>query len=86
MYIATHKDALIDLVGSLDGSGIPEWYRETFEEELNRIADARQEDLDSRCQRLDGYELCAYLYRSQSWRYPVLTSVVRLSESTGVEA
>lgn len=46
-----------------------------LEERFQTVLDARCEVIQARSLpgRLDGHDLCAYLYRSTAWTYPVLT-------------
>lgn len=75
--------ALTDRIGALDTTSVPDWHREAFTEQLDRIAEERQNTLRSHqsCSRLDAHSLCGYLYKSEPWNYPVLTAVGRLREA-----
>lgn len=81
--IADARIELAALIAELDSTLIPDWYRETFETRLDSVATERQETLGSRrsLPRIDTHSFCRYLYRDNSWTYPVLIAVTRLRET-----
>lgn len=81
--IETARRELAELVGQLDTTTVPEWYRERFADRLETVAHDRQETIRSRRTGpfLEGHALCEWLYRDASWTYPVLTAVARLREA-----
>lgn len=76
-----------ELVGELSSVIIPRWYRGKFVERLNDIAACRQEELHRHgpLGRIDTEGFCEYLYGSEPWSYPALSSVARLRESVVVD-
>ena len=76
---------LAEILATLDGPRVPEYHREEFDRQLSSIADRRQETIRTHHfpSRVDGHDLCQYLYDDREWTYPVLTAVTRLSEQTG---
>lgn len=76
---------LSELVGELDSTVVPRWYRDRFAERLDAVAAERQETIRSRpsVSVTQGFVLCEYLYADEPWSYPVLTAITRLRE--GVE-
>lgn len=79
--VSTHRDRLEDAVDTLDSTVVPEWYRETFTDEVDAMLRDRQAMLHSKSQQFDPHEFCTYLYGDEPWRYPVLTGLARLLES-----
>lgn len=71
--------ALVDLLEPLNGSNIPTWYQSDFSDELDQIARTRQESIQQGVplSRVDGHDLCQYLYHDHQWIYPVLTAITR---------
>lgn len=81
--VETARTDLTELIAQLDTTTLPEWYRETFADRLDRIVRARQETIQTRrtVPRLQNHALCEYLYQTNSWTYPVLTAVTRTREA-----
>lgn len=54
---------------------------------LESIASGRQERLGRRpgVSRMDGHDLCSYLYAGADWTYPVLAGVARFRAALGAE-
>lgn len=81
----THSD-LNALLAQVDSISIPSRYRDPFVDQLDGVAQERQEAIRSRqavpC--LDEHTLCAYLYRDKPWTYPGLTAVTRLREAVAL--
>jgi hypothetical protein len=77
--INKNRAALTEIVNSCDGPTIPKWYRNEFENRLDEIAESRQERIQRRDipSRIDGHDLCLYLYQDCEWTYPILTAVTR---------
>lgn len=77
------RTELTDLIAELDTTILPEWYRETFETRLDRVAQERQETLRTRrsLPRIENHALTAYLNHEEPWTYPVLTAVTRVRET-----
>lgn len=57
--------------------------RHHLERECQAVIENRQEVINNQqsLARLDGHELCTYLYRSTHWEYPVLTVVASVLET-----
>lgn len=76
------REAIRDVTESLDGSGLPQWYRPSFDAHLDELETRRQEHLQSlAAYRRTGHDLCEYVYEDEPWTYPVLTAVARLRHS-----
>jgi len=60
---------------------------ESLERTCERVVAQRQEIINTRQSftRLDGHDLCTYLYREAPWTYPVLSSVTSLLDRFGTE-
>lgn len=73
------RRTLTDLLAEQDGPRVPEWYRSEFETTLDELAARRQETLQERptTARMNGHDLCTYLYQREDWTYPVLTALAR---------
>lgn len=78
--VASARREVADVVGSLDSSRVPHWYRSTFLDRLDELAAVRQETIRSRNASgdLDGHGFCEYLYGRTRWTYPVLAALGRL--------
>lgn len=78
------RDTLGELLDSVDGPHVPEYHRAEFDQRLTDIAETRQETIRTHHfpARVDGHDLCQYLYRGPEWTYPVLTAVTRLRDLT----
>ncbi|MBV0901311.1 DUF7260 family protein [Haloarcula salina] len=79
--ISSYREQIQSLLDTLDSTVVPEWYRETFHENVAAILSDRQEELHSSVHRFDTLDFCSYMYEDQLWTHPVLTSVARLQES-----
>jgi len=81
--LADARTALGELLTPLNTTTIPECHRAAFTDQLDLIAQDRQETLGTRrsLSRLDGHSLCAYLYQDHSWTYPALTAATRLRDT-----
>lgn len=81
--IETARSELGELLGQLDTTTVPDWYRETFAAELDHLVYDRQETIRTHKtgSYLGDHALCEYLYEDQPWTYPVLTAVVRVREA-----
>lgn len=81
--IDTARDDLAELVGHLDTTTVPEWYRDTFREDLDLLARDRQETIRTRRPgpRYENHALCEHLYADAPWTFPVLTGVARVREA-----
>ena len=80
--IEAADEALREVTDSLDGTGLPQWYRPSFDEHLDEVVADRQERLQTRAAyRRTGHDLCEYIYDEEPWTYPVLTAVARLRNS-----
>jgi len=77
------RDELTCLVGSLESTRIPSWYRSDFRERCDALASERQATLEKNGPAVgeSSHGLYEYLYRAEPWTYPVLTAVTRLCES-----
>ncbi|WP_336338870.1 DUF7260 family protein [Haloarcula brevis] len=76
-----HRSSLQGILDALDSTVVPEWYRETFRNDVGALLEDRQEQLHSSVHRFETHEFCAYMYEEQLWTYPVLTSLARFQES-----
>lgn len=76
-----YRDRIEDIIDTLDSTVVPEWYRETFQNDVTALLEERQEQLHSSVHRFETHEFCTYMYEEQLWTYPVLTSLARLQES-----
>ncbi|MFC6976799.1 hypothetical protein ACFQL1_22200 [Halomicroarcula sp. GCM10025709] len=85
--LATARQAIEDIVTSLDDVIIQDWYREEFESRLDEIVRDRQAVVHGRLSpsRIDGQSLCTHLYADEPWTFPVLTAVVRLHDAVVVD-
>lgn len=82
--LETAREELREVIETLDGSGLPSWYRPSFDDRLDDLVERRQDRLQSRAAyRQDGHDLCEYVYASEPWTYPVLTAIARLHNSVG---
>ncbi|MFB6223324.1 MAG: hypothetical protein ABEH86_06595 [Haloarcula sp.] len=79
--VRTYRDRIREITETLDSTVVPEWYRETFHNDMASILHERQERLHSSVHRFETHDFCAYVYEEQLWTYPVLTSLARLQES-----
>lgn len=79
--ILEYRCRLREVIDTLDSTVVPEWYRETFQNDVSRLLQERQEQLHSSVHRFEAHEFCGYMYEEQLWTYPVLTSLARLQES-----
>jgi hypothetical protein len=79
--IREYRSSLQEILDTLDSTVVPEWYRETFQNDITALLEKRQEQLHSSVHRFETHEFCAYMYGEQLWTYPVLTSLARLQES-----
>lgn len=86
--LATCREGLVDLLDTLDGPRVPAWYAAEFEDDLASLAAQRQETMRTRERvgRVDGHDLCAYLYGEPEWTYPVLTAVTRFRTAVDYRA
>lgn len=78
---------LSEVFAALDTTIIPEWHCESFTEQLDAVAERRQQTIQERdsIPRFDEHSLCAYLYDDEPWRYPVLTAIARTREAVSLE-
>jgi hypothetical protein len=78
--ISENRTALTELVESCDEVNVSNRSRTEFENRLEGVAKARQEQIQGRDTppRTDGHNLCYYLYQNCEWTYPILTAVTRL--------
>lgn len=86
--LRTAKRTLESIIDDLDSTVVDDWYREEFFTRVDDLLSARQSDLGSRPthSRLDGHDLCEYLYADEPWSYPVLTAGGRLLDSVVVRS
>lgn len=63
---------LTKVFAALDTTIIPEWHCESFTEQLDAVAQRRQQTIQERdsIPRFDEHSLCAYLYDDEPWRTP----------------
>jgi hypothetical protein len=76
-----YRGRLRDIIDTLDSTVVPDWYRETLQNDVTGLLEERQEQLHSSVHRFETHEFCTYMYEEQLWTYPVLTSLARLQES-----
>ncbi|GAA0271183.1 DUF7260 family protein [Halobacterium noricense] len=78
---------LEDVFAALDTTIIPDWHCESFTEQLDAVAQCRQQTIQRRdsVPRFDEHSLCTYLYDDEPWTYPVLTAVARTREAVSLE-
>lgn len=78
---------LLEVSAALDTTIIPEWHHESFTEQLDTVAERRQQTIQERgsLPKIDHHSLCAYLYEDKPWTYPVLTAVARTREVVSLE-
>ena len=76
-----YRGRLEEIIDTLDSTVVPEWYRETFQNDVTALLEERQDQLQSSVHRFETHEFCSYMYEEQLWTYPVLTSLARLQES-----
>lgn len=76
------------ILDTLDSTHLPSWHQDDFDDIVENILDVRQDTINSRPSqsRLDGHDLCAYLYDEQQWSYPVLTGIARLLDVVDVKS
>ncbi|MGB9965668.1 DUF7260 family protein [Halobacterium hubeiense] len=84
------EDARGDLstvFAALDTTIIPEWHCESFTDDLDAVAQRRQQTIQRRdsVPQFDEHSLCALLYDDEPWTYPVLTAVARTREAVSLE-
>ena len=82
--LLTAYEELESILADLDSPIVPSWYRDQFEARIDEILDARQNVIQRRpsLAPFDSHDLCGYLYRDNSWTYPVLTALGRLLDTT----
>lgn len=78
--LARNRDALGAILDEIDGTHVPAGNRTDFTDALEEVARRRQETFANRTpsRRIDGHDLCSYVYAEFDWTYPVLTAVTRL--------
>lgn len=78
--IESAQTELTELLDQRATTPISAWDRETVADQLDRVAQARQETIRTRrtVPRLEGHAVCEYLYQDSPWTYPVLTAVTRV--------
>lgn len=84
--LATARSDLTELLAQLDTTTVPEWHREPFAAQLERVVQDRQETIQTRqtMPRLENHALCEYLYQDPPWTFPVLTAVTRVREAVAL--
>lgn len=81
--IESAQTELTELLDQRATTPPPAWDRETVADQLDRVAQARQETIRTRrtVPRLEEHAVCEYLYQDTPWTYPVLTAVTRVREA-----
>ncbi|MEF8853687.1 MAG: hypothetical protein V5A44_07310 [Haloarculaceae archaeon] len=82
--LAESRDALVTLLDRCDGPTVPGRHRGDVASGLEDLAERRQATVQRRApaSRVDGHDLCDYIYADESWTYPVLTAVTRFRTAT----
>jgi hypothetical protein len=78
------RTEIVDLFDVCDSSLVPLRLQSDIRDELDEIAQQRQETIHRRnpSLRTDGHDLCTYLYHEEDWTYPVLTALARFRQDT----
>jgi len=86
--LESSRGDLSDVFAELDATTIiPKWHCESFKQQLDAVAQRRQQTIQDRdpIPRSDDHHLCAYLYSNEPWVYPVLTAVARMREAVSLD-
>jgi hypothetical protein len=81
--LAKARSQLTDRIDQLDETPPSSRNADEVENSLSNLARRRQVTLRTytRAGRMDGHDLCPYLYDDPEWTYPVLTAITRLRDA-----